>query len=390
MKRILAIVACMVIIFFAMTFLAKGCVISLGVRMGACAAFVVGASVLWFVEYLQSKGTLATAGSRKKSSFDWGMHYFRAFAILAIMGTHYAGAFGYTKLVRVALTSSTIFFLFISGYLCQYIDSRRRDSPLGYYRKKLLNVICPFILFSIVFGFVKGIAGFNFDFLSKILLGEVQGQYWYIPFVTGLFLVSPLICQMDNKNLILTLAISFLAFLIFPFRPGGFALAWPHTFYLYTYFSVFYIVGFVYCRFKESIDGAIKPYWYVFALFGILLLLMLWCPETLGLKCVDKGLAIALQRFMVLVCIVLGLGYLKDKKIGVLDNLAKYSFTLYFIHFGLFAQTHAVHDKLINILPLPLALSEVLVFALYVAGMLVVAMVAKTVLGKFSRSFIGS
>lgn len=390
MKRAVSIAVCAMMLFCAMTFLSKGHVVSLGIKLGACAGFVAFAAMLWYLEYRQAKNAPMKVKSGKKSSFDWGMHYFRAFAILAIMGTHYAGSFGYTTLVNVALTSSTIFFLFISGYLCQYIDLKRRESPTSYYKKKLLNVVAPFVVFSLIFGYMKGMLGFNWGFVKALLCGEIQGQYWYIPFVSGLFLVSPFICRMSNKHLLLTLLVSFFAFLLFPFRPGGFALAWPHTFYLYTYFTVFYVVGFVYCRFKEAIDHAVRPYWYIFLGGGGGLLLMLWCPDILSLKCVERDMAIALQRFMVLVCVVLGLAQLKYKKISILDNLAKYSFTLYFIHFGLFAQTHAIHDKLVSVLPLPLLVSEIIVFVLYVAGMLVAAILVKTVLGKYSRSVLGS
>ena len=390
MKRAIAILFSVVMLFGAMTCLAKGHVISLDIRLGACAAFAAFAGMLWYLEYRQAKNAPMQVKSGKKSSFDWGMHYFRAFAILAIMGTHYAGSFGYATLVNIALTSSTIFFLFISGFLCQYIDLKRRESPTHYYKKKLLNVIAPFVVFSLIFGYMKGMLGLNWGFAKALFCGEIQGQYWYIPFVSGLFLVSPLICRMNNKNLLLTLLVSFFSFLAFPFRPGGFALAWPHTFYLYTYFTVFYVVGFVYCRFKEPIDQTVRPYWYLFAGAAVILLLMLWCPNVFALRCAERDMAIALQRFMVLVCVVLGLAHLKDKKIAILDNLAKNSFTLYFIHFGLFAQTHAIHDKLISILPLPLIVSELLVFALYVVGMLLVAIVAKTVLGKYSRSILGS
>ena len=388
--RVVAIAFCSAIIYGALTFLAKGHIVPFLVKLGCSVTFAVGAVALWWVENYQSKSAVPRTKKEGSKRFDWGMHYFRAFAILTIMATHYAGSFGYYDLVEVALTSSTIYFLFISGYLCQYIDQKRREEPASYYKKKLLNVIAPFVVFSLVFGYMKGMLGFNFAFIKAMLCGEVQGQYWYIPFVSGLFLVSPFICRMSGKMLATTTIASFVLFLIFPFRPGGFALAWPHTFYLYTYFTVFYIIGFVYCRYKETIDQTVRPYWYVFLGGGVFLLFMLWHPDILRLKCVERGLAIGLQRFCFLVCALLGLSFLKDKKIWILDNLAKYSFTLYFIHFGFFAQTHAIHDRLITMLPMPAVVSDLFIFAAYVGVMLACAILAKIVLGKFSRSIIGS
>lgn len=389
--RLLSIVFSSSLIFACLTVFSKRGQIGLGCRTFLSGAFMCAALLLWVIEYWQtSKAPDKIGRLGKKKGFDWGMHYFRAFAILSIMGCHYAAVFGYMKLVNVALTSCTIFFLFISGYLCQYIDTRRREAPIAYYRKKITNVICPFLIFSLLFAYLKGTFCFNLDFVAYVLQGCAQGQYWYIPFVSGLFLVSPLICRMGNRSLMLTLVVTFFFFLMFPFRPGGFALAWPHIFYLYTYFTFFYIVGFVYCRNRELIDTAIRPFWYLFAVGALFLLLILWQPTLIGLKCAERGLVIGMQRFLVLICALLALKFLKDRRIRLLDKIADYSFTLYFIHFGLFAMTHPVHDFLIAHLPAPVLFSEFLVFCLYVLVMLFVSIIFKEVFGKYSRSFLGT
>lgn len=326
----------------------------------------------------------------EKKNFDWGMHYFRAFAILSIMGCHYSGCFGYAKLVNVALTSCTIFFLFISGYLCQFIDSKRRDTPLAYYKKKLLNVICPFILFSIGCALLKGFASFSWEFVVRILCGRCQAQYWYIPFVSILFLVSPLICRLTNRNLILTTVISFVLFILFPYRPWGFSVAWPAMFFNYTFFSVFYLVGFVYCRFKNRIDDELNRYWPIFAVFAVLGWVLLAYPQLANLQSRPMGIVMSVQRFSVLIVALVGLTKLKDRKIVVLDLMAQYSFTLYFIHFGLFAFTRPIHAKLVAWSHLPTILAEPLVFCVYVAAMMFGTLMAKKVLGKYSRMILGS
>lgn len=388
--RIGAIVISSALVYLGLTFCIKSEPIDLLHKLAAVGLFDILVVGLWCLEAHSAKGGPVKTRGGNKSGFDWGMHYFRAFAILVIMATHYAFVFDYGTLCQVAFTSSTIYFLFISGYLCQYIDARRRESPASYYRKKFLNVILPFLLFSVGFEFLRGMFGFNVDCLLRILLGDVQAQYWYIPFVTLLFLLSPSICRMGNKSLMALTVMSFALFLMFPFRPFGFAIAWPHTFYLYTYFTFFYIIGFVYCRFKESIDNEIKSYWPLFLLGALLLLLLLWKPELVGLNCTERGLAIAMQRFMVLLCVLVGLRFLRDKHILILDLLAKYSFTLYFIHFGVFSMSRPIHDWIVAHVFLPLVLSECLVFLLYVGMMLCAAIIFKTVFGKYSRSFLGS
>ena len=369
--------------------MSKGTVIALWVRFAASFAFVALAAAIWAMEKSPNSGDSPKKKSTKEG-FDWSMHYFRAFAILTIMLMHYCGVFGYSKIVSVLFHSSTIFFLFISGYLCKYIDQRHRVAAHVYYQKKLINVIMPFIVFSILFGLMKGKDLFSAAFLKEMALGEIQGQYWYIPFVSILFLISPPVCRLNNHNLILVWIISIFFFLLFPIRPGGFCVNWPNTLYLYSYFSVFYFTGFLYCVYKDAINAAISKYWSLFAAGALLATLVLWIGSALKLSMVGYDLLIGVQKFLAVVLAIYCLGYLKNKRLLVLDLLAKYSFTLYFIHFGLFAQSHYFHDYLMRVLPLPIFFAETLVFVVYVGGMLSVCVLFKFVLGKHSRSLLGA
>ncbi|MBQ4385149.1 MAG: acyltransferase [Kiritimatiellae bacterium] len=387
--RALAIAVCAIIIFAGMSFMAKDTVIGMGTRIAATASFVVMATAIWLMEY-KSNSCNCTKKKPVKEGFDWSMHYFRAFAILAIILMHYCSAFGYNQIVNIIFHSSTIFFLFISGYLCKYIDQRHRVSATVYYEKKAINVILPFIVFSIIFGLMKGKDLFSLAFLKEMALGEVQGQYWYIPFVSILFLISPYVCRFDNHKLILTWVVSAFFFLLFPIRPGGFSINWPNTVYLYSYFSVFYFTGFVYCVYKDSINSVINKYWYLFAVGAAAVTLVLWIGPALRLSVASYDLMIGVQKFLFVVLAIYGLGYIRNNRIPILDLLAKYSFTLYFIHFGLFAQSHRFHDYLVQAIPMPLVITETIVFVLFVGGMLCVSILFKLVLGKYSRALLGT
>ena len=387
--RASAILVCGLMIFVGMTFMSKDTGIALWVRFAVSIAFVAFAAAIWAMEKSSSSGDTPKKKSSKEG-FDWSMHYFRAFAILTIMLMHYCGAFGYLKIVKVLFHSSTIFFLFISGYLCKYIDQRHRVSASVYYQKKLINVITPFVAFSALFGLMKGRDLLSLTFLKEMALGEIQGQYWYIPFVSILFLISPPVCRLSNHNLILVWIISLFFFLLFPIRPGGFCIDWPDTLYLYSYFSVFYFTGFIYCVYKDSINAVIKKYWALLAAGALLVTLVLWIGPSLKLSMDGYDLLIAIQKFLAVVIAIYCLGYIKNKKLLVLDLLAKYSFTLYFVHFGLFAQTHQFHDYLMRVLPLPVFFAETLVFVAYVGGMLSVCVLFKLVLGKYSRPILGT
>lgn len=329
--------------------------------------------------------------SKPKPNFDWGMHYFRAFAILAIMACHYAAGFGYETINQVFFTTSTIYFLFISGYLCQFLDMKRREAPISYYKKKLLNVICPFIIFSVIFAVLKGSFTCDFAFVKQLLLGRVQGQYWYIPFVSFLFLVSPFICRMKNGKLLTLFSVSAFFFLVFAKRPGVFTVRWPDMFYMYAFFTVWYIMGFVYCRYKSQVDVVLNGHWRLFLAGALFLFLILWAPDWLRLSHVRGGSVTCIQRFLTMCCILVLLGKIRDKRIWLLDQIAKFSFTLYFIHFAVYIQLAVVRKVLLcKMTMLPLLVSESLVFVAYFVLMLSVSLLFKTAFGKSSRSLIGT
>ena len=388
-KRVVSILTCAAILYCGLSCVSEA-PISDAVKLSAIGGFLLLALMIWLLE-LKRDGA-AKKSKSDKTNFDWGMHYFRAFAILMIMATHYASRFGYSRFCDTFLSSSTIYFLFISGYLCQYIDCRRRDTPLAYYRKKLLNVICPFVLFSIVFLYARH-ALCGIGSIRDVLLGRAQVPYWYIPFVSLLFAISPLLCRMRNGLLLSVFGISAFMFVVFPFRPGtAFNLSWPYTFYLYSYFSVFYVLGFVYCRFKDPVDRWINSRLnlLLFVGGGIVSAILLWDPNVLGVSCFSRGLVVGAQRSCVLAVFLILLGHLRTRKIRLLDWLAQYSFTLYFIHFGLFARTGRFHDVLISYIPLPVIAADCVVFCIYLAGMLFSAMVFKNVLGRHSRMLLGT
>ena len=390
-KRLGAILICTVGVYIAPTFCTKIASVSVQMRLMLASSFLIFCTILLSSEWKESSGESNGRGAKKKSNFDWGMHYFRAFAILAIMACHYAAWHGYKVTNHVFFTTSTVFFLFISGYLCQFLDMKRRDSPLSYYRKKLTNVICPFIVCSLIFAVMKGVFKWDIHFVKFMLLGRVQGQYWYIPFVSFLFLASPLICRLRNSRLMILFGVSALFFLVFPNRPGEFTIQWPQIFYFYTYFTVFYIMGFVYCRFKEVLDIYLKRYWYLWLVGALMMYPIVWNPSCLHLHPAGSGLTICLQRTLTMLCFLVLLAKLKDKHIWILDQIAKFSFTLYFVHFALYIQCAWIRIGLLRYMSfLPTFVSEFLIYCIYVAIMLIVSMVLKTAFGKHSRMLIGA
>ena len=308
---------------------------------------------------------------------------------------HFVGAFKHYGVLRSLLGASTIYFLFISGYLCQFLEFKKRTSVISFYTKKLKNVICPYVVCSLVTCIIMCIIGgerylvfsmdnFSFSRLFKgLIFGSMQYQYWYIPFVSILFLVSPVFIRMSDRMLLGAFMISACCLVCFPVRGQVYPVAWPNTFYLYSYFTGFYLLGFVYARRKCLFDVYLKRYFIINLFFAILLAVLLQWQGLFSLTLVSADLAIAMQRFFTL-CVVLVVLQKIHRKIFVLDLFAKYSFTLFFLHMFFIQDFLNAANRLSG------PYWEIVLCLVYIAIVLVVSILLKSALGRNSRIYIGS
>ena len=156
-----------------------------------------------------------------KKQFDMPLHYFRGVAILAIVFLHTI-SFSTQNIIHnsVVLTlfwSGSFYFVFISGYLCSFIESQRETSTIQFYFRKLRNVLCPYVVWTvIIWFFIYFFNGNSYhDLLSALpgliyvlTNGSMQGQYWYIVFIGFCFLITPILFRLGSKQLIILTVIS--------------------------------------------------------------------------------------------------------------------------------------------------------------------------------------
>ncbi len=361
-----------------------------------CSAIVFVALVgIWCAEIATSHPVTVIVKSGAKHDFDWATHYFRGYAIMCIVISHWLGCFGYFKIKTALFYSSTIFFLFISGYLCQYIYARRPVPPARYYQKKLTNVISPFVfctVLTVLAVYSIGIPRYAVidpmrNGVAKTIyicaMGGAQTQYWYIPFVSGLFLVSPWLCRLSNIAIVATFLGSFIVSIVIPSRQEVFVIHWPQTLYLYTYFTCYYVLGFVYCRFKDTCDEFIRRFWWMFFAGSVFIACSLCFPDFLRLHFVEHPLLISMQRLCSIGVALFCLNLIKDMRIAVLDMLAKYSFTIYFIHYFFISDFVRVAGN-------PSWWKMLSLLALFFCLLLGTSALAKKAFGRWSRMFIGS
>lgn len=273
---------------------------------------------------------------QKKASFDCGMHYMCAFAIVCIMLMHVQSKLGYHAFTQAFFSSSTVYFLFISGYLCQYFGIEKADSGPDLLQKKILNVILPYVVCSLVTAFFVWATGSErggiirpqevhfFGILKMLIAGKAQVPYWYIPFVTGLFAISPWLTRLRFSSLAWLSGVFAAIAVVFPERriPGSSTFSVSAVLIHYSFFTVSYLIGFVYARRKDEIDRRLKSWVVPATLLGLVLGFRQLFPGLFGLPILETESRSSFQILFFLVPVLLVAGSLKRRKIAILDLFA--------------------------------------------------------------------
>jgi len=278
--------------------------------------------------------------------FITSFHHFRGFAILIIIAAHvHVGSIESDNPIFTNLVSgSTALFVFISGYLFQYLQKNKFNYPL-YLNRKFKYVILPYLICSIpaiidiaisgnfhpLFGDVGVLEGS----MLNILTGRHVTAYWYIPFAFLLFISAPIIVifsQLNSKKQLLILsALSVLA--IFAHRPiGGL-----NPFHSFIYYIPFYLFG-IYSVVNKALIKKIGRFNLLFLL--IALLLAYFQSSIMGIVgSSHKDLftfsgvdVMYIQKMSLLLFIITSLPHLEHINAKPLSFFANISFSLYFIH----------------------------------------------------------
>ena len=369
-------------------------------------AFGVFFIVIGYLDYVFSSSHDQRSRGRRPD-FDFGIHYFRAFAIFFIMILHYHYSSPELRSLNNTLFSSaSYFFVFISGYLFCYLThgfetewhfsgtvpflkirtvSGKFSIP-DYYRKKLLNILLPYFLFSsamffyVLFysdtsQFVPAVPGFWSDYFFRLRTGAVQGPYWYIYFISKVFLISPLLLFLPRKSFIAVTAASCMLPFIFTRTQSHFC-----------YFLPMYLLGMAYARFRPSADlflyrPAVRAAVILLTAAG----LIFYYPGTEE----QTGLVFVIRLLMTIDLMYLT-SFLSRWKIPWLSYCADISFTLFFIHDFVFAHmSKPVWEIFCGIFKAVPCL-EIIIPAVLIAVSILISTALKTLFGRFSRRFIGS
>lgn len=121
------------------------------------------------------------------------IQFLRGLAILAVVLIHSNIPDLPRVLIRPFINFAVALFIFLSGYLTQ-----TKITNLGsFYRKRLLRVLVPYAIWSVIYAVPKGFDGFLLDFLT----GRCCGIYYYIFVYVQFVLLTPLICRLLQSKL---------------------------------------------------------------------------------------------------------------------------------------------------------------------------------------------
>jgi surface polysaccharide O-acyltransferase-like enzyme len=267
------------------------------------------------------------------------IHSFRAIAIFFIVSGHCIDGFDWQqnkdmeRILKIIFGNGTVLFVFIAGYLFQYLSVKYNFYK--YFYSKFKYVISPYLIISIpaIIAFTFFVEretvweGFyNNPVWVQVVLFYLTGLHlaplWFIPMIVMFYISSPFLIKADNSKYFYILLPLF--FLISYFIDRGF----PYQSFIH-FFSI-YVFGMFFSRYRSHLDSIISNG--IVILFLLIIIVFLCFSEYL----IDKG-TMTYLNFVQKTCLSVFLLGLLIKLNGMHQSkfialIADSSFGIYFIH----------------------------------------------------------
>jgi surface polysaccharide O-acyltransferase-like enzyme len=288
------------------------------------------------------------------------------------------------NILSVLLANSSILFVFISGYLFQYLIADFKYTT--YLTKKFKNVILPYIIMSVPaiillltrpeWSNMSWIMTESFQHkpvIIKIMLFYVTGshlpQLWFIPMITIIYLISPLLHYLDrNPKFYYCIPLLIVIAIIVDRPPLN-----DNTLQSFIFFLPIYLIGMHTSHYSKEYFNFLTKYWVVVLIaFAVLT----------GLTFVDEKVTY-IQKITATFLFLFLFSKLSSHRIDALLGLiARYSFGIFFIHKYSIIFIGTMYDKLslgsiFNSGILGLTVSYILIVALSIALLLPIKLIFK-------------
>jgi peptidoglycan/LPS O-acetylase OafA/YrhL len=343
------------------------------------------------------------------------LHAFRGIAILCIIGAHAWSVLGsvsgaleknpdfiwlYSS-TETLFHGSTLFFALISGILYSRV---LRGKPWGtFFRNKAANVILPYALLTLLitvlywpeylaYGKANNITFFFPEELSKnLVFGKAEVHLWYIPVLAVLFLATPVLDRLLKPGRGLGLLLLALMPLVVSRTPFPELISWKSI----AFFLGAYAFGMYLGDRLEAMLAFVKRHLpamlVLLAAFTVVnFLLFRWEYVATGFTSLHQSVVYGQKMLAALLILYAlhahGTGFPK-----LLMTLGTYAFSLYFLHFTLIWLLSAAYVKQVPDIGLASQImGGLLIYLLSIAVSLLLSMLIRKLLGRYSRYLIGT
>lgn len=350
--------------------------------------------------------------STKKEFLDY-IHYFRGFAILVILGIHVRMVYPWAEddffkqLLITLLDNGTVLFVFIAGFLFQYLSNRYHYLP--YLKRKFQYVVLPYILVSIpaivnrLFlepgtwepEFLEGSSSLVKG-LYLIGTGKHLGPFWFIPMIILFYIISPLFVVLDKPWFYRFVFPLLMLGTLFTYRFGYFSNSIDSA----IHFIPVYIFGIFVSRYRDFFTR--QNDWLTLGMVALFILLaILEMTDILPVYRLNSQADAESNLYfgfnspklrMMLLCLIFIKFFYKVQHIRMpsLRLLGDYSFGLYFIHLYIIIALDIAYRKLVDPSPIFSIFFYVIMLVLTVVLSLLVIWGIKKFAGDKSRMLIGT
>lgn len=337
-----------------------------------------------------------------KPGFQYSLENLRGLAIIFVTLSHVStydslGVLG--DYLFFIVRDATAWFIFISGYLFNYLEGTKFDYKV-YLSKKVKYVLLPYLILSIpaiAAGLffqrhhILDLETLPYSLWSLVVGGSVIVPMWFIPMILLFFLCSPLFHKIGRHRLQYLAALLGLGVSLFTVRPVDNL----NPFLSFVHFSGFYLLGISFSTYYERISHFAKTsrakILIVAAMFAFVcssvMLLGSHSEQPMGFR---DGIGVfnysIFGKLCLLIVVFLLFERYMNKRNWGLGWMAQISFGLFFLQ-GFFM---VVFQKAIQsfpaVPPVLMVISEV-VFVL--GGSVIAVVILKKIFGNRSRYVIG-
>lgn len=287
---------------------------------------------------------------------DLSFQAFRGIAIICVVAIHSIVDFGkfssdswnfyFLFIYRQFLNFAVPAFLFVSGYFVANENFSSLQEYMVFLNKRLKKVLIPYFFWSLLIILLSVLLlGFHLEFktiIYKLLTGGASGPYYFLPLIAQLYLITPILLYLLNKQskgIIIIIFLNFLSLLFLYIIRIYFNINPPLAYYGLPFYSwiIFFALGIFVRNQNISFENIYSPYKiYILLIF----FLILSCIEAyfllIKLNLPDFAFsAVKFSSFLYSITICFAFLILRQKlKIWppFLIKLGNYSFGIYLIH----------------------------------------------------------